>query len=248
MKNTFKLHNILLFAIIFILISNIPVIHSKQIATGSENNINYSNEVIFRDDFNNESDEWDHWFNGSGFRSIKDGICTLTILYGDPNHYHNAEIFTNGSCPYLYNNFKTSISVDRITRGSKGWGFYNRNYCNEDMSFAWFMYNRYSIAGIFPTNGFFAICWNGIRDWSIKRIRDIDLSKWHTYEINWTENSADFFIDGKNVAHFTHGIPTKNLKADVWIDNANFLPPFFGIDMRVLLPNSINIDYIEITE
>jgi hypothetical protein len=254
MKNIFKFYNILIFAIIFILISNIPIIDSKQVSTGSENNVTNSNKVIFRDDFNNDSDHWYHWNSGSGYHSlvyhpiVKEWYYRLTILYGNPEHYHNAEIWTNGSFPYLYNNFKANISIDRITKGSKGWGFYNREYCNDNMSYAWFMYNRFSRIGLFPTNGFFAISWNSINDWSIKRIRNVNIKKWHTYEINWTENNVDFFIDGKNVAHFTRGIPTKPLKVDVWIDNMNFLPPFFGKIMSVTLPNAINIDYIEVTE
>ena len=254
MRNYFILYKILLLGIIFLLILNIPVIPSKQISIESEKIINDSNKVIFRDDFNNDSDLWDHWNSGSGYNSlvyhpiVKAWYCRLTILYGNPNLYHNAEIWTNDSIPFLYNNFKADISVDRITKGSKGWGFYNREYCNENMSFVWFMYNRFSTFGLFPTNGFFAICWNGARDWSIKRIRNVDIREWHTYEINWTEDSADFFIDGKNVAHFTRGIPNRELKVDVWIDNMNFLPPFFGRIMSILSPNAINIDYIEVTE
>lgn len=254
MKDKSKLYNILSFAIILILISNMPVITSKHIQTNSEINITDSSNVIFRDDFNNDSDHWYHWNEGSGFHKIvyhpiaDQWYCRLTLPYGSRNHYHNAEIWTNESDPYLYNNFKAAISVDRITKGSKGWGFYNREYCNENMSYAWFMYNRFSSIGLFPTNGFFAISWNSITDWSIKKIRNVDITKWHEYEINWTENSLDFYIDGKNVAHFTRGIPTKPLKVDVWIDNMNFLPPFFAKIMNVERPNSININYIEVTE
>jgi len=210
--------------------------------------------VLFRDDFNKDSDHWVHWNAGSGYHSIVEfpefdiRYCRLTILYGNPGLYHNSEIWTNESDPYLYNNFKANISVDRITKGSKGWGFYNREYLNENMSYAWFMYNRFSTIGLFPTNGFFAISWNSNTDWSIKRIRNVDITKLHEYEINWTENSLDFYIDGKNVAHFTRGIPTKPLKADVWIDNMNFLPPFFRKKMNIERPNSININYIEVTE
>ena len=255
MKYKLNFRKIFLLAIIFILISNIPITHSKQINVCFEKYNTNSNNVIFRDDFNNDSDYWYHWNANSGYHSItehpdeitKDKWCRLTLLYGDPDHYHNAEIYTNESNPYLYNNFKANISVDRITKGSKGWGFYNREYCNDNMSFAWFMYNRFSFLGLFPTNGFFAISWNSITDWSIKRIRNVDITKWHEYEINWTEDSLNFYIDGKNVAHFTRGIPTRSLKVDVWIDNMNFLPPFFGKNMNIERPNAINIDYIEVT-
>ena len=254
MENIFKLHNLLLLVIILLIITNIPSIPSKQIDTNSEIDITNSNKVIFRDDFNNDSDHWYHWNEGSGFHKIvyhpiaDQWYCRLTLPYGSRNHYHNAEIWTNESFPYLYNNFKARISVDRITKGSKGWGFYNREYCNENMSYAWFMYNRFSSLGLFPTNGFFAISWNSVTDWSIKRLRNVDITKWHEYEINWTEDSTDFYIDGKNVAHFTRGIPTKPLKVDVWIDNMNFLPPFFGKIMNIERPNAININYIEVTK
>jgi len=238
----------ILFATIFILISNLPAIYSKEISTGFENDINHSDQVIFRDDFDNENDIWVHWNEGCGSHYIEEGNCRLSIWYGDQYHYHNSEIWTNDSISFLYNNFKAGISVDKTTKGSKGWGFYNRNYCDDKMSYAWFMYNRFSSLGLFPTNGFFAICWNGDRDWSIKRIRNIDLSEYHIYEIKWAEDCVGFFIDGKSVAHFTRGIPTNELKVDVWIDNMNFFPPFFAYMLRIRLPNSINIDFIEVTE
>lgn len=246
--------NILSFAIILLIIVNIPSITSKNISTNPEISTTSSDNIIFRDDFNNDSDYWYHWNAGSGYDSIKhhqpanQWYGRLMLPYGNPDHYHNSEIWTNDSFPYLYNNFKARISVDRITKGSKGWGFYNREYCNENMSLAWFMYNRWNSLGLFPTNGFFAISWNSVTDWSIKKIRNVDITKWHDYEINWTEGSCDFYIDGKNVAHFTRGIPNKPLKVDVWIDNMNFLPPFFGKIMNIKRPNAININYIEITE
>jgi|GEM_PF-6694909 len=204
------------------------------------------NKVIFRDDFDNKSSHWNWGTKYTAYQTISNGIAEFTIPIAFPNGQYDAEICDNGSAPYKYDNMKVKLRVDYILKGSRGWGFWDQKCNSNEGALAWFIYQKGSL--FYPMNGLWIMCMNdGIKGGiTIKPIWGYDIREWHEYEINWTKNSVDFFIDGKNVAHVTKNVPQVNCKADIWIDNAVYRPNHRCFTL--LHRETLYLDYIEITE
>jgi len=214
-------------------------------------------KVIFRDDFNNSKSAfyW-HWETKLTSYSFNDGVVKLIIPKAYRFWYFNAEMFDK-ELPYLYKNMKVRIKVDPLMKGSRGWGFFNGNFKISNCNFAWFIYMKSS--PFYPKNGFYAHCVGGnLKDQIYIKIEDYDITDWHEYEIKWSKESVDFYIDENIVAHVTKGIPQVNCRADIWIDNAvwipirtkTFLPRkyFLPIFNRISSQTTLYLDYVEINE
>lgn len=220
-----------------------------------------SNDVIFRDDFNNLSSYWQYEsIPSQRFASISNsnGLTELKIRLATRFYYFDAEMFDK-DLPYKYNNMKVKVKVDPIMEGSRGWGFWNGNFYFESCQVAWFIYQKGSL--IYPMNGLWIQCINGNPyNMTTLPVRGYDISNWHEYEIKWNKNHIEFLIDKNLVANITTSIPNTPCRADIWIDNAVWywqflkLPykPIFSwyklMPNRILRPTSLYIDYIEITE
>lgn len=234
----------------------IPIIILILIILGTLNNVIAlnikdsnvtNNNIIFRDDFDTESDYWYWRGTFTAYHTFENGVVNFKIPKADRSGFHVSEIWDNHSTPqYRYNNMKARIKVDGIRRGSRGWGFWNSDINPFNCSVAWFM----SIKGsnpLYPLKGFWVICTNGVLGgFTFKRLRGIDISKWHDYEINWKEDSVDFYIDGENVAHITRGVPQTSCRIHVWVDNMKWL--LIPVLQRICFPTTLSVDYLEITE
>lgn len=60
-----------------------------------------------------------------------------------------------------------------------------------------------------PDRSQFAFTNHG-KPWETKYI-DIDVSKWHTYTLDWLPDSLTLYVDGQKVAHMTHDIPDQEM-------------------------------------
>ncbi len=241
------------------ILSYLPV--NTAYKTNTLEDIKTSNDVIFRDDFDNLSSHWQCDIIPSqrfATCSSHNGIAELKIRLATRFYYFDAEIYDK-DLPYKYNNMKIKVKVDPIMKGSRGWGFWNGNFGFAGCQMAWFIYQKGS--PLYHMNGLWVQCVNGNPDnMTTRPIIGYDISNWHEYEIKWNENYTEFFIDKNLVANLSMGIPNTNCRADIWIDNAVWywqisqIPytPIFSwykfIPNRILRPTSLYIDYIEITE
>jgi len=204
-------------------------------------------EIIYRDDFDTESDYWYYKHTYATYHSFEDGNVKLTVPKANRKEFHVSEIWDNHTTPqYKYNNMEIRLKVDKLSRGSKGWGFWNSDLNPSNCSLAWFIFQINNNI-FYPMKGL----WIQVMDrnpfkMSIKRIRGVDIGKWHTYNINWTESHVDFYVDEKLVAHVTKDVPDVNCRTHIWNDNAAWY--FQPIFQRILRPTSLIVDYLEITE
>ncbi|HIH98805.1 MAG TPA: family 16 glycosylhydrolase [Thermoplasmata archaeon] len=231
-------------------------------------------EVPFHDDFDSDqlSEYWSIRKDYTGTHCIEDGVLELTLPYAEGMYYSNAEVFTKGekgkstldhtNLPYKFNTLKIRAKVDPIAKGSFGWGFYTGSAEIKNAKSIWFIH--LNTPGWYPMKGFNAQCSNGsLLKMSTHRLGEYNLSKWHEYEIRWTERGAEFYIDDELVYKNSENVPSGNLKFHAWIDNAVFLPRFFPfifgegfpfgggifrpITHEIPYPTTVYIDYVEIT-
>jgi hypothetical protein len=233
----------------------------------SNSSIVKADNVLFREDFDNYNNVGPYWRVITQFSSfsIHDGMADLTIWKAWRFMYSNCEIRS----PHLYkfNNLKIKIEVnnswsqagkeDKIQKGTVGWGFWNHKFRGDEISYAWFFHVKGS--RFYNKNGLWAICkapstnGNDKGGFTKIRIEGYDITDWHEYGINWTEDSIDFYIDGKNVAHITKGVSQSNMTIHTWIDNAEWHGFFNGniylpVFMRSRRHNILLVDYFEVTE
>lgn len=211
-----------------------------------------SDDVIFRDDFDNKSSHWEWITKITGKILINNGIAEFKIPIALKFGHFDAEIVDKELAPYKYNAMETRIRVDPVMKGSRGWGFWNFKMEKSQCQLAWFIFLKgrpgYSL------NGFWAQCVDGNLDnLTLMPIRGYDISEWHTYEIDWNEKYVEFYIDGNLVANVSKGVPKINCKVDVWIDNAVWLEErifryYIPVFNRIWQPTTLYLDYIEITE
>jgi len=204
--------------------------------------------LIFRDDFDFESDYWSWNDKYTAYHTFEDGNVKFTLPKAHRRGFHVSEIWDSGhpSPIYKYNNLEIRVKVDNISRGSKGWGFWNTDLNPFNCSLAWFIFQINNNI-FYPMKGLWIMVMDGHPlKLTIKRIRNVDIREWHTYNINWTENHVDFFVDDELVAHVTKSVPQVSCRLHVWNDNAAWY--FIPIFQRILRPSSLYVDYLEITE
>ena len=207
-----------------------------------------ANNTIFRDDFDSKSSHWAWYSVRSGYHLINDGIVEITVPHAFRICRHESALVTNCTQqkqPYRYNNMYARIRFEGTLKGSRGWGFWNTVHNPFNYSFAWFMYQKGSPLN--PLNGFWVMSTDGLlKGFQLKRIKGYDLSEWHDYGINWTEESVSFYIDGDCVANFTSNVPRDYCRIHIWNDNAFYA--FIPIYQRFLFSEKIFVDWFEITE
>lgn len=206
-----------------------------------------NNDIIFRDDFDSESDYWLWRDTFTADHTVEDGIAKFTIPYSTRRGFHVSEIWDNNTSPqFKFNNMEIKLKVDNLSRGSKGWGFWNSRLNPFNCSLAWFIF-QINNNPFYPMKGL----WIMVMDdnpfkITLKRIQGVDIREWHIYKINWTENHVDFFVDGDLAAHVTKSVPQVSCRLHVWNDNAAWY--FIPIYQRIIQPTSLSVDYLEITE
>jgi len=231
-------------------------------AIQSNLDIEITDNVKFRDDFDEYSTNWRILSEFTSF-NIHHGLAELTLWKAWRFTYFNIGI--NSVERYQYDNFEMRAQVnnswrhvgkeDDIGPGSVGWGFWNKKFDSSQIEVAWFFHNKASRFS--PMNGLWAVCKspssNPHGGFTKIKIEGIDITNWHVYAINWTEDYCDFYIDGENVAHITNGIPVKASCVNLWNDNAVWyaLPRanlYLPIIKRSPKGNILFLDYIEITD
>ncbi len=243
-----KIKSINLTTLFVLLILLVPLFSQGQAYFKEKTMTN--NEIIFRDDFNNKSSHWRWIIKQNANVSFNEGIAEFTIPNARFYGHFDAEIMDVEKDPYKYGTYKTRIKVDPVLKGSRGWGFWNglckKSWCN----LAWFIYQKRNI--FYPFEGLYVQCANGNpKEMSLIPIEGYDISEWHNYTINWRQDYVEFYIDNELVESVTKGVPTRNCRTDVWIDNANWLlhsPLFYlPISNRFNQKTTLYLDYVEIT-
>lgn len=220
-----------------------------------------SSNVLFRDDFDEYTTNWRVLSEFTTF-NVHRGMAELTLWKAWRFAYFNIGI--NSVEKYQYNNFEMRAQVNNswthmgrkgnIGPGSVGWGFWNKKFDPSQIAVAWFFHNKASRFS--PMNGLWAVCKspssNPHGGFTKIKIEGIDITDWHVYNINWTEDCCDFYIDGENVAHISEGIPVKASCVNLWNDNAVWYAlPRANLYLPVMKKSGGNIlflDYVEITE
>jgi len=84
--------------------------------------------------------------------------------------------------------------------------------------------------------------------------QDLDLTKWHTFTVRVSPGAAEFHINGSEVYRARFEWNTR-LRADVWTDNAVFMPyrgdagkAFRHVTQENRSENCLEVDWIEIRE
>ena len=209
-------------------------------------------DIIYRDDFNSESDYWLWNDNYPAYHYFENGVVKFTVPWAKWGLPINrklcvSEIWDNSTSPnFKYNNMEIRLKVDNLSRGSKGWGFWNTDFDPFNCSLALFIFQINNNI-FYPMKGLWIMVMDGHPlKLTIKKIRGVDIREWHTYNINWTENYVDFYVDAELVAHVTRSVPQVSCRLHVWNDNAAWY--FIPIYQRILRPSSLIVDYLEITE
>ena len=220
---------------------------SNVLALNINDDIVTKSDIIFRDDFDSESDYWFWRDTYTAHHTFEDGNVKFTIPNAHRRGFHVSEIWDNNTSPiYKYNNMEIRLKVDNISRGSKGWGFWNTDLNPFNCSLAWFIFQVNNNI-FYPMKGLWIMVMDGNPfKISLKRIRGVNIREWHTYDINWTENHVDFYVDNELVAHVTKSVPQVSCRLHVWNDNAAWY--FIPIFQRILRSSSLFVDYLEITE
>lgn len=150
----------------------------------------------------------------------------------DSNALYNSMIVPLGmvNSPYYPSDkvaykIKMRIKADGPTYGTRGWGFWNTNFGGNQDYFAWFYewginfdYSDTikSVPLVFPT----AIT---INDDSVSvTVLILNAYQWHDYEIIWSADAMEYFIDGTLVASHSNP-PSADIQHAMafhnWVDN-----------------------------
>jgi len=129
---------------------------------------------------------------------------------------------------------KMKIIAENKGGGSRGWGFWNTEMDLAIGQFAWFM------EFTFPKKDKKGLFKNSVWMWTLGRDSDnnrgicitklpdeYDIYEWHVYEVAWSKNSVEYYVDGNQVAKHTRFVPNVDLAFHNWVDNRNYnpLPP-----------------------
>ncbi len=205
------------------------------------------------DDFTEKKPFWDWRRDGVSRIAIKDSILRLCMGPTEALYYSNAEISDGGFTDLKWSSGKLIVKARLSGEGfphygSAGFGFWNYSM-RIDLSYPiWYIYLR-SVRKNYPLQGFFIQVGNKFLPVKLTRpiglykvlfdvfsfaapikilsskpvMQEIDLSKWHTYSIDWRNDKAVFAIDDHRVAEIPVNY-TGKARIDAWIDNAVFQP------------------------
>lgn len=218
-----------------------------------------------------EDTRWkNEWVCGIGSLSYSAGAPGFVRLLldgpGIAGTYHNAEKkhYNKKSAGFLYCDVEIrlrnsnnngwdapDIPDPAYGLGSRGWGFWNDQMDLSSANIIWF-------SSISPDS---ADALQGTQIWIVKNGKpviiqniNIDLTKWHTYRIQWRSNYIGLFIDDVEnpVAEVTDpaSIPDQPLSFTAWIDNHLVEGDFYNLELGALavpdIDQYIDIDYVHI--
>jgi hypothetical protein len=237
-----------------------------------------SEEYRFRDDFIERSPYWKWRIDNFASINIKDGILEMSMGPTEALYYSNAEISdgTFDDLPWIRGVLEVKLMFTGLHYGSAGFGFWNHSMRVDLSNPVWFIYLR--AAGPYPLQGFFAQMANKFQPIMLFKsvdkykialdilpflapikinsrkpvMQDIDLTKWNVFRIEWFNESSTFYINEVEVAKL-RSYRRSRARADIWIDNAVFYPPWRdagGVFRHVTQENRVKtclkIDYVEI--
>ena len=237
-----------------------------------------SEEYRFRDDFIERSPYWKWRIDNFASINIKDGILEMSMGPTEALYYSNAEISdgTFDDLPWIRGVLEVKLMFTGLHYGSAGFGFWNHSMRVDLSNPVWFIYLR--AAGPYPLQGFFAQMANKFQPIMLFKsvdkykialdilpflapikinsrkpaMQDIDLTKWNVFRVEWFNESSTFYINEVEVAKLRSNRRSR-ARADIWIDNAVFYPPwrdagsvFRHITQENRVKTCLKIDYVEI--
>lgn len=143
--------------------------------------------------------------------------------------------------PYLAdkamaNRMTMDIKAEGEGGGSRGWGYWNTSLDPAMLQLAWFM--EYSVQDAksphavkkavvmqtisFADHGKIGICSTRLPN------KDYDIYQWHRYQIEWSTQGVNYFVDGTWVASHTQVIPNTGMAFHHWVDNRNYFGAKYG--------------------
>jgi hypothetical protein len=83
-------------------------------------------------------------------------------------------------------------------------------------------------------------------------MQGLDLTRWNTFRVEWLGGSSVFYVNGVEVARLRSDRRSR-ARADVWIDNAVFYPPwrdagnvFRHVTQENRARTCLEVDYVEV--
>lgn len=167
-------------------------------------------------------------------------LCEVAraVCKENPNRYGNCNLIRNNfiidnpldqmiqgikdsywNMPYRFGNFSIDVRNKGFHNGSRGWGLWNDDMIQASTKFAWF-FNMVSPNHDSRFEGF-KIYILDFPVWKIIDLPDLD-TKWHNYQIHWSDRFMDFYIDHKLVHSEKHVVIQDYLSHHVWVDNVNY--------------------------
>jgi hypothetical protein len=237
-----------------------------------------SEEYRFRDDFMERSPYWKWRIDNFASINVKDSILEMSMGPTEALYYSNAEISdgTFDDLPWIRGVFEVKLMFTGLHYGSAGFGFWNHSMRTDLSNPVWFIYLR--AAGPYPLQGFFAQMANKFQPIMLFKsvgkykialdilpflapikinsrepvMQDIDFTKWNVFRVEWFNESSTFYINEVEVAKLRSNRRSR-ARADIWIDNAVFYPPwrdagsvFRHITQENRVKTCLKIDYVEI--
>ena len=237
-----------------------------------------SEEYRFRDDFIERSPYWKWRIDNFASINVKDSILEMSMGPTEALYYSNAEI-SDGSfddLPWIRGVIEVKLMFTGLHYGSAGFGFWNHSMRIDLSNPVWFIYLR--AAGPYPLQGFFAQMANKFQPIMLFKsvdkykialgilpflapikinsrkpaMQDIDLTKWNIFRVEWFNENSTFYINEVEVAKL-RSYRRSRARADIWIDNAVFYPPwrdagnvFRHVTQENRVKTCLKIDYVEI--
>lgn len=236
-------------------------------------------EFRVRDDFESRSDYWRWRVDNYASFNIRDSVLEMCMGPTEALYYSNAEIADGefDNLPWVRGSFEARIRFTELHYGSAGFGFWNHSM-RVDLSYpVWFIYLR--AYGPYPLQGFFAQLGNMFQPITLysslglykllvdiipfiapikilsskPTYQDLDLRKWNVYRVEWSGEEAKFYINGVEVARMRSDRKSR-ARADIWIDNAVFYPPwrdggyvYRHVTQENRLRSCLEVDYVEVS-
>ncbi|MHA1650571.1 MAG: hypothetical protein ACTSYB_10300 [Candidatus Helarchaeota archaeon] len=204
-------------------------------------------ELLLYDEFTSESAVWYWRHDGTGRHSLNNSIAEFWITNQSTNTtYSNSEIYNNNELPYYHVRLIMRIRSSNLTKGSRGWGLWNRQMSATQSELIWFMYMEGNAT--YPYNGFYAFIQLAGGAFSAVQLLGIDLLQWHIYQIDWNSLGIFFYVDNNLVSFNSTLIPTATMAFHFWVDNAvyDYGTVFTHIYQNIDYNTSIYIDYLKI--
>jgi len=235
-------------------------------------------EYRLRDDFLERNPYWRWRIDNYASINVRDGVLEMCMGPTEALYYSNAEVSDGefDDLPWVRGVFEARLRFTGLHYGSAGFGFWNHSMRVDLSNPVWFIYLR--AAGPYPLQGFFAQMANRFQpvilfesvslykialdilpflapiriESSSPTMQGLDLTRWNTFRVEWLEGSSVFYVNGVEVARLRSDRRSM-ARADVWIDNAVFYPPwrdagnvFRHVTQENRVRTCLEVDYVEV--